>query len=451
MAVTSRQSKPNLVFVFADQWRAQAVGYAGDPNLKGKTNNIDALARDSVCFENAVSTCPVCTPYRGSLLTGQYPHTHGLFLNDVCLSNKATSIAEVFKQGGYKTAYVGKWHIDGHGRSTFIPKERRQGFDYWKVLECTHDYNHSIYYADDDRKSRLWEGYDLIAQTKDACDVLHKYAHDAQPFCLFLSWGPPHNPYESAPKEFQALFDEKKIIQRPNVSGDFRKDLAGYYAHIAAMDSAVKMLVDTLDQTGLASDTLFVLTSDHGDMIGSQNNIRKQRPWDESIMVPLMMRWPNRLGRTGRTISMPIGSPDIMPTLLGLCDLPIPTGVEGDDFSDVITGKRHLDDNPVLIECLTPFGEWERPNGGREYRGLRTRKYTYVRTLEGAWLLYDNEHDPYQLKNVVNDPAYAKTQQKLDQALTTKLRSIKDDFMPGDYYIAKWGYKVDANGTIPIT
>ncbi len=448
MSLASKSNRPNLVFVFADQWRAQAAGYAGDPNLKGKTDHIDALASESVNFANAVSTCPVCTPYRGSLLTGQYPHTHGLFVNDVCLSNRATSIAEVFKQGGYKTAYIGKWHIDGHGRSNYIPKERRQGFDYWKVLECTHDYNNSPYYADNDRKARIWDGYDLTAQTKDACDLLHDYAKDTKPFCMFLSWGPPHNPFETAPKGFQDMFDPAALQQRPNVTQDLRKDLAGYYSHIAAMDAAVGSLRKTLEETGLAENTIFVLTSDHGEMLGSQNQVRKQRPWDEAIMVPLLLRWPQRLGRTGKKIDMPIGTPDLMPTLLGLCGLPIPASVEGDDFSEVISGRLSKDDNPVLIECISPFGEWERRNGGREYRGLRTRRYTYVRTLDGPWLLYDNHQDPYQMNNLANIPAHAKLQQKLDQELTAKLKSIGDSFLPGNYYIAKWGYKVDANGTV---
>ncbi|HPO36806.1 MAG TPA: sulfatase-like hydrolase/transferase, partial [Kiritimatiellia bacterium] len=127
---------PNVVFVLADQWRAQACGYAGDPNLRGMTPTIDRLAAESANLTHAVSCCPVCSPYRASLLTGQYPLTNGLFLNDVCLSTRATSLAQACTRAGYDTAYIGKWHLDGHGRSAYIPPERRQGFDYWKVREC---------------------------------------------------------------------------------------------------------------------------------------------------------------------------------------------------------------------------------------------------------------------------------------------------------------------------
>ena len=157
---------PNVVLVFADQWRAQAFGYAGDPNVQ--TPNLDALARRSVNCTHAVSGCSVCSPARASLLTGQYPLTHGVFVNDVELGQDATSIAQAFSAGGYDTAYIGKWHVNGRGRSRYIPPERRQGFEYWKVLECTHDYNHSAYYAGDSDEQLVWEGYDAVAQTRDA-------------------------------------------------------------------------------------------------------------------------------------------------------------------------------------------------------------------------------------------------------------------------------------------
>ncbi|MHC4388057.1 MAG: sulfatase-like hydrolase/transferase, partial [Planctomycetota bacterium] len=130
-----RLRRPNVVFLLADQWRAQATGYSGDPNAV--TPALDALAKESVNLTNAVSGCPVCCPYRASLMTGQYPLTHGVIMNDVQLGSRAVSMAEVYKSAGYDTAYIGKWHLDGRGRSSFIPKDRRQGFEYWKVMECT--------------------------------------------------------------------------------------------------------------------------------------------------------------------------------------------------------------------------------------------------------------------------------------------------------------------------
>ena len=111
--------RPNLLFILTDQWRAQATGYAGNPDVR--TPHIDQLAEQSVNYSNAVSNCSVCCPYRASLLTGQYPLTHGVFLNDLQLNTNATSFAQVYNQAGYKTGYIGKWHLDGNGRRAYIP------------------------------------------------------------------------------------------------------------------------------------------------------------------------------------------------------------------------------------------------------------------------------------------------------------------------------------------
>jgi len=448
-AMGAPQEKPNVVFVLADQWRAQACGYAGDPNLRGRTPSLDRLADEGVNFTHAISCCPVCTPYRGSLLTGQYPLKHGLFLNDVCLGTNATSLAQAYAKAGYDTAYIGKWHVDGHGRSAYIPAERRQGFDYWKVLECTHNYNRSPYYAGNDPTLRQWQGYDVFAQTEDAQAYIARRNRSSKPFLLVLAWGPPHNPYETAPDEYKRLFDAGNLVVRPNVQGNPQKDLAGYYAHIAAMDVCLGRLLKTLDEAGLRTNTVFVFTSDHGDMLGSQGMSRKQKPWDESIRVPLLVRYPALQNRC-RVIDAPINTPDLMPTLLGLCGIPVPASVQGQDCSGWLRGADAPEDNPALIACFTPFGEWTRERGGREYRGVRTRRYTYVRDQNGPWLLYDNETDPYQLTNKVNQTASAALQTRLEGELQKLLKKTNDTFLPGSAYIAEWGYAVDKSGTVPV-
>jgi arylsulfatase A-like enzyme len=436
--------KPNIVFIFADQWRAQATGYSGDPNLKGKTPNLDRLAGESVNVSNAVSTCPVCTPYRASMLTGQYPLTHGLFLNDKPLRNEAVTIAEVCKEAGYDTAYVGKWHIDGQGRSSYIPRDRRQGFDYWKVLECTHIYNNSAYYAGDDTTKRYWQGYDAIAQTRDVGEYIKTHAVSEKPFVLFLSWGPPHNPYHSAPERYRKLFDAKEIELRPNVPASqadlTRENLAGYYAHIAALDGCIGEIVKTIDEAGIKDDTILVFTSDHGDMMGSHGQQQKQRPYDESIRVPLLIRYPAQLGGKGKKIDMPLGTPDIMPTLLGLSRIGIPGTVEGTDYSSVLAGRTEPLNDASLIECLLPFGEWNQRNGGKEYRGIRTGRYTFVCDLTGPWLLFDNEKDPYQQRNLVDSLEYKDLQTKLNSILLEKLKKNKDAFKYGHEYLKTWNY-----------
>jgi arylsulfatase A-like enzyme len=451
-AEPTSSARPNILFILADQWRAQAFGYAGDPNVH--TPHLDTLQHEGLHCVNAVSGVPVCCPARASFLTGQRALTHGVFLNDVPLNPNAQTLAKVLAQAGYDTAYIGKWHLNGDGRSAFIPRERRQGFDYWKVLECTHEYNHSFYYADGPEKL-LWKGYDAIAQTQDAREYLRAHAKPAKPFFLFLAWGPPHSPYQTAPAQYRQQYRPADMKLRPNVPADTseqaRRALAGYYAHCSALDDCVGDLLQTLQETGLADNTLVVFTSDHGDLLGSQGAFDKQQPYDESIRVPLLFRWPKGFGLRARQLEALINSEDMMPTLLGLCRVPVPKTVEGMDFSGYLLGGKNPSDGATLISCPAPFGQWTRAKGGRECRGVRTVRYTYVRDLRGPWLLFDNQTDPYQRTNLVNQAEHATVQAELEATLARKLKESGDTFLPAEAYIKKWGYSVNENGTVPYT
>ena len=445
-AAEPSSGKPNLIFVFADQWRVQATGYAGNRDVK--TPHLDKLAGRSINFTNAVSGCPVCSPYRASLLTGQYWLTHGIFYNDKPLNPEATTIGKVYSKAGYETGYIGKWHVDGQGRTSFIPRERRQGFKFWKVLECTHNYNKSLYYGDTDVK-QYWDGYDAISQTREAQKYIQRHAGKS-PFVLFLSWGPPHAPYHTAPEKYRKMFsDPDKLTLPPNVPNSLREktgqDLAGYYAHMAALDDCIGDIVGTIRDCRIENNTILVFTSDHGDMLYSRGLTKKQKPWEESVRVPFLIRYPAVHGKKGREIDMPINTPDIMPTLLGLSGIAIPEAVEGKDFSGVIRGSQEPDNDAALIMCPVPFHQWSYKRGGREFRGVRTRRYTYARDLNGPWLLYDNKMDPHQLRNLCNNPEYAQIQKDLEKMLAAKLKETNDKFLPGPEYMAMWNYTWDGS------
>jgi len=184
----SNAQKPNVIYILTDQWRASAFAYAGDPNVK--TPQIDKFAKEAIRFTNAVSVCPVCTPYRASLLTGKYPTSTGMFLNDIYLPEEELCMAEIFKNAGYNTAYLGKWHLDGHGRFNNVEPERRQGFDYWKALECSHDYNKMPYYENADPEMKYWDEYSPFAISKKAQDYITEQAKGDKPFLLFVSYIP---------------------------------------------------------------------------------------------------------------------------------------------------------------------------------------------------------------------------------------------------------------------
>ena len=452
VALAANQSKPNVLIIIADQWRAQAFGFAGDPNVK--TPHLDAFEHESIDCCHAISTVPVCSPTRATLLTGRHALTHGVFLNDVPLRPGSVTFAKVLKQAGYDTGYVGKWHLNGDGRSAFIPRDRRPDFDYWKVLECTHDYNNSHYYADTPEKL-LWTGYDAIAQTRDIQDYLRRRPAMDRPFLLMLSWGPPHPNYFTAPEKYRALYDPSKLTLRGNVpapaAAETRRDLAGYYAHCTALDDCLGDLMATLRDTGLEKKTIVIFTSDHGDMLGSHGLNNKQVPYDESIRIPLLYHLPPSFRVKPRRLEAVINSEDFMPTLLGLCGAPIPPAVEGLDYSGYLRGGRHPSDNAALIACPAPFGEWNRAQGGREYRGIRTSRFTYVRDLNGPWLLFDNAVDPLQMTNLVELQSKSAEDLRLemDGHLRQKLAQAHDEFLPAAAYITRWGYTVDKTGTAP--
>jgi arylsulfatase A-like enzyme len=449
--------RPNILYILADQWRAQALGYAGDGNAR--TPRLDALARESLDLALAVSGTPVCCPIRASLLTGLYPDRHGVFLNDAPLDPQADSLGKRFAAAGYDTAWIGKWHVDGHGRTSYIPPERRQGFAYWKALECTHDYHASAYYAGDSDQVSLWEGYDADAQTDDAIGLIERAPGRHRPFLIMLSWGPPHDPYDTAPPEFQT-FDAAALALRPNVPQHSeemaRRNLAGYYAHGAALDRNVGRILDALARAGLADDTIVVFTSDHGDMLGSHSLHCKQCPWDESLRVPYLMRWPALLGRSGGRSEVVFDTVDVLPTLCALAGIEAPPGAQGRDLSRHLRDGSVPEDNAALYAQYQSFGTWPGWNTGapelmrsREGRGVRTGRYTYVEDRDGPWLLYDNHEDPFQMRNLVSDPGSAALVRELRPRLHARLAANGDRFPTGAELVSKWGYEVDRGGTVP--
>ena len=141
----------------------------------------------------------------------------------------------------------------------------------------------------------------------------------------------------------------------------------------------------------------------------SQGQTKKQRPWDESILVPLLLRYPKLFGQTSRQVGFPINTEDILPTLLGLCQIPQPSLIEGHDWAQIIQDPAvcESNDNQALIASYWPFADWNKRRGGNEFRGIRTKRYTYARTLKGHWLLYDNQIDPYQRRNLCNRKSHA--------------------------------------------
>ena len=224
----------------------------------------------------------------------------------------------------------------------------------------------------------------------------------------------------------------------PNCPDPVREDLSGYHAHVTALDEQLGRIEAALAAEGVLENTIFVYTSDHGDMLGSQGVNRKQHPWDESILVPFLLRCPGQAGR-GRRISFPLNVVDILPTLLGLAGVPIPATVEGSDLSPAVRGELFTGNEHALTMCIAPFAEY----AGAPWRGVRGERYSYARWLDGRGILYDTAADPDQLRNLYRDDSCRSIRAELEDALQRLLAQRGDRFQPASAYREQYGYTVD--------
>jgi arylsulfatase A-like enzyme len=212
----------------------------------------------------------------------------------------------------------------------------------------------------------------------------------------------------------------------------------------------MKELLAAVKESGAEDNTIFVFTSDHGDMLYSHGEVKKQKPWDESLMVPFLLRYPKELGKAQKIVDTPVNTPDILPTLLGLSGIEIPASVQGSDYSEVISGEKKSENEAVLIQCPVPFHQWNYSRGGREYRGVRTNRFTYARDLNGPWLLYDNKLDPFQMNNLIGLDEYVFIRSDLEKQLQELLQKTNDKFLSGAEYMKMWNYTWDGKDSIRI-
>ena len=452
--------KTNLVYVFGDQLRYSACGYTGDVNAR--TPNIDKLAAQSKNFAGAVSGHPVCAPYRASLLTGKYTTSTGMVINEIRLNPSHRSFAHVLSENGYRTAYIGKWHMwanewGAHDdpKNSFIPKgENRLGFDdVFKAFNFHHEYNDMYYHLDTSDKVTI-KGYEPDGQTQICMDTIEEFHKSEKPFSIFLSIGTPHDPWEdwNVPQKYLDMFKDTKFSLPPNykpdndpyaddwakLNEDERKELTRwmkvYYAMVANLDENIGKIMQKIDDLGIAEDTIFVFTSDHGEMFGAQGRRAKNIFYDEAVRVPFLMKWQGHIDKATRT-DVPFNTVDIMPTLLSMMDLPIPEAVEGTNLAGAALGNSAYN-KASFMQGTGATAKWE---DGHEWRGVRSDRYTYAKFLsDGKEFLFDNAVDPYQMTNLIDSPAHKTEQDDLKQFMSDKMAEIGDKFRPSTWYEKNW-------------
>jgi len=421
---------PNLLFVFSDQQSWDMTGCYGNDQVK--TPCLDKMAAEGVRFTHCVSSNPACTAYRGMLLSGQHPLYNGCLLNDIqMLPGNGTYFAEVLRDAGYHTGYIGKWHLYGGKRDRGVPPgPLRYGFDNeFFTNNCDLNYwaSHAFYWDDDGKRVKLGK-FETDGQTDQALEFLDKHA-GRKPFALFVSWHAPHNWMGNgypAPAKYEAMYDPKQIKLRPGCpdTPKARSNYRGYMALCTNVDDNLGRLLQKLDEKRVSDHTLVVFTSDHGDILGSRGiRDHKCRPHQISCRVPLVLRMPGKV--PPRVSDMLIGALDLMPTLLGLMDVEAPTTCQGNDYSEALEQGKDVDTQSV------PMFFW---GIGSDWRGVYTHRYTYAfepkpspRKLS---VLFDRREDPYELNNLFHSPEHQELKQRLHALTLEWMKKFKDEHVP---------------------
>ncbi|MCX6633805.1 MAG: sulfatase [Acidobacteria bacterium] len=444
-------SRPNVVFFFADQVRLCEMGYNGGKNIP--TPNIDRLASQGVTFTNALSTYPLCTPYRAMLQTGRWPALSGGVMNWINVPSTGQNIADVFARVGYDTGFIGKWHLAAGAlegtlkrgeppkklaESEFVPPgPARMGYQYWAAFNFHAAFRKPFYYRDSSERL-YWPSYETDAITGEGAKFIRGRSDQSKPFFLMLAPHPPHPPWspDSVP---EGSLDRvpKDLYWRPNVKGRKegpRNDPRCYFAMLRNVDDNLGRLMKFLDDSGLAENTIVVFTSDHGEMMASQGRYNKMVPYSEAVDIPLIVRWPKRIqpGRKSNALYTPM---DHFPTLASMCGLQTPGIVNGQDLSgQVIEGRGSQPDAALLMNFVSHWDYPETMTEWPEWRGVRTRQHTYVRWLNGPEELYDNLEDPLQFRNLFDGRNAPAVMDRLRSRLGDLLKEAHDEFLPGTRY-----------------
>ncbi|MBB6733246.1 sulfatase [Cohnella zeiphila] len=452
--------QPNLIYVLADQLRYFSCGYAGDE--KAHTPNIDEFAAQAVSFRQAISGYPVCGPHRNSLFTGKYPSSTGMVINELRCLPDSDAIGHVVTRHGYETSYIGKWHLYGadHSQQFVPPGPYRLGFDgYWSGYNFNHHYYKGFYYNDTDER-RETPGYEPDFQTDLAIEWL-RGADRSKPFALFLNYGTPHDPWDwdNCPEEFNRLFRDVRFPEPPNYKDgsadrywgrpggmneqwfldnwkpNRERFLQVYYAMTANLDWNFGRLRRAIGEMGLDEDTIVVFTSDHGEMFGAQGRIAKKIFYEEAVRIPFLIRWKGHTPE-GHATDACLDTPDIMPTLLELMNLPIPGSVEGMSLKDQALGSDGPEPEAAFLQGMGHTHLWV---DGDEWRAVRDKRYTYaVMRHDRSEYLFDHEADPYEMRNLAEDPEHLEAVRKYRAMLQARMEQLGDTFEICTWYREHW-------------
>jgi len=434
----TNQAHPNLIIVFPDQMRGQALGFLNEDPVV--TPHLDRFATGGLVLPKMVSNYPVCSPFRAMLMTGKYPHANRVLAN--CNSQTEPSGGElqksdqcwsdVLEDEGYSLGYIGKWHLDSprepyidcknnRGRkkwNEWCAPERRHGFDYWLSYGTYDEHMNPMYWRTDAKRDEFhfvnqWgPEHEADLAIEYICNTDGKYRKPNSPFALVVSMNPPHTPYNQFPKKYLEAYKDRSpmdLLIRPNVDKQGKTKMSrlaldqtkNYFANITGVDEQFGRILQAIDASGLKDDTIVLFTSDHGNCVGTHNQDTKNNLFEESMRIPFIIRWPGKIKARQDDLLMSV--PDIYPTLLELMGFKnsIPGSVQGTSYADLfLEGKGKRPSSQLYLKI-----PYDNPNYG--LRGVRTHEYKLVMIAEPGKslksILYNLKVDPYEMIDIAAD------------------------------------------------
>ncbi|MCY4446765.1 MAG: sulfatase [Rhodobacteraceae bacterium] len=472
--------QPNILIIYADQMRYDAMGCAGNSVIK--TANIDRLSMEGVHFSQAYTSYPLCCPFRASVLTGKYAQGHGMIQNHFPLRNDQGFLAEYMRDAGYRTGYIGKWHLEGGPKPGFVPPDRRFGFDHFIGFNRGHYYRSSIYF-DNEGQAYHSERYEPDYQTDQLMEFIDTSvkAGDNKPFLGYISYGPPHFPMDM-PDYLRQIYDPDKIPLPPGVpdpdlqskvqkhrnevlcfgdkrsghkshashetkevgevetEAEIREFIAEYYGMIHNIDWNVGRILNQLDALGVTNDTVVIFMSDHGDMCGQHGSFCgiKNQAYRASMHVPLIVRYPERF-QPKRTEAMVDVGVDMMATLFDLVGIEMPGGRDSQSYLSALDGTSETARDSIWYQVFTQTGGNPHEFAPFAERGIRTKDWLYMRRKNHRAMLFDQRNDRNELNNLVDDPTYAQLMDEFDVKLDIHMKTTGDDWdMAADFPPPDW-------------
>lgn len=423
-----KQKRPNVLVFFTDQQRWDTCGLHGNP--LDLTPNYDRIGRRGTHARLAFTPQPVCGPARSCLQTGLYATQTGCYINGIPLRPDARTLAHHFREGGYTTGYIGKWHLADEDCLGAVRPKQRGGYEYWlaaNALEMTSDAYDCRVYDGKEREVKL-PGYRVDALTDAAIRFVDDKARGTKPFFLFLSFLEPHHQNhrddDPAPLGYESRFQGRWMPpDLAALGGTAPQHLHGYCGMIKRLDEALGRVTDSLESLGELENTIVVFTSDHGCHFKTRNQEYKRSGHDASTRVPLALHGGPFTG--GGEIGELINLVDLPPTLLDAAGLPVPSEMAGRSILPLLRGGRGAD---WPREVFAQISEHEH---GRVIRTHRWKYGVVARGLVGTEgphsghyeeaYLHDLLADPYELTNLIGFESH--------KAVATRLCSLLRDWM----------------------